>query len=374
MVKDEEVKPIRKRAKNLPDIMFFSAAITLSVIGFISVSSASAAEGYRLFHNVFYFTIRHIIFLITGILALIIFTYFNYRALKKISLPMLILSTILLGIVLIPQFGSLAGGARRWFRIGPLSFQPSEFARFAIIIYLGVKLSLSQNNVRDSLENFLKVWLLPLVLCVLIILEPHFSMSILLIITVGIFIFICGAKMLHLISVGLMFIPVAIGLIIKYPYRARRILAYLDPFTDPSDKGYHIIQSLKAIIKGGFFGVGLGEGTQKLGYLPEPHTDFILAIIAEELGFIVVAVILLLFFIIAWRGFKIASQSSNKKGSLLASGLTLFLVIPAMINVAVITGLIPSTGIPLTYISYGGTSLLFAFIATGIILNISRQL
>lgn len=274
--------------------------------------------------------------------------------------------------MLIPGIGIVRGGARSWIGIGAFSIQPSEFMKMGLIIYLAAYLSHHQKQMKSFLKGFLPPILLVMVAFGCIMLQPDLGTGMVLVATCMLMIYVNGAKLNHFIAMLSVGLAGFIGLIASAPYRIKRITAFLNPWEDPLGDGFQIIQSLYAIGPGGLLGVGLGKSLQKYFYLPEPQTDFIFAILGEELGFIGGVIMLVLFALLFWRGTYIALLAPDQFSRLLALGIVFMLTIQVMINVSVVIGLIPVTGITLPFLSYGGSSLTLTLISVGILLNISK--
>jgi len=359
--------------KRSPDLWLFIAVILLLAIGICMVFSSSYIMAYKWYGDSYYFLKRQLIYAIIAILAFFFAIYADYHCYKKLNIPILILSITLLSMVYIPGIGRTAGGASRWIKIGFFSFQPSEIAKFALILYMAE--SLTRKQIKD-VETFIRGVLPPLIIMLIMFLlilnEPDFSTSLIILGISFIMLFIGGTKVIQLYALIIAAIPLGIFILSREEYRRTRLLSFLDPWKDPLDSGFHIIQSLLALGSGGIFGIGLAESKQKYFYLPDQHTDFIFSIIGEELGFIGTAVIIILFTVLLWRGFCIALDSSDQFGTLLAAGITSMIVFQSIINIGVVTKMIPTTGITLPFISYGGSSLIVNMFCAGILLNISR--
>src|SRR5665648_796907 len=333
--------------KKSPDLWLFIVVILLMAIGICMVLSSSYIMAYKWYGDSYYFLKRQLIYAIIALIAFFCAINTNYHFYKKITLPILVLSIILLSMVYIPSIGRTAGGASRWVKIGFFSFQPSEIAKFALILYMAESLTRKQ---AEDIKTFIRGVLPPLIIMFVI----------------------GGTRVIQLYALIVAAIPLGIMVLSREEYRRTRLLSFLDPWKDPLDSGFHIIQSLLALGSGGIFGIGLAESKQKYFYLPDQHTDFIFSIIGEELGFIGTVVIIILFTILLWRGFRIALDSSDEFGTLLAAGITSMIVFQSIINIGVVTKMIPTTGITLPFISYGGTSLIVNMFCAGILLNISR--
>ena len=355
------------------DFWIFVTVLLLLALGVSMVYSASSYYASRKFGNKEYYLIRQLIWATIGIIAMLVVSRIDYRRLAQFSPILMLVSIVLLILVRIPGIGSNVNGAWRWFNFGFASFQPSEMAKLSIVLFLSF--SLSRKN--DILESFWK-GLVPYLLVIgiidaLLMLQPHFSATILVTGVAVIILFTAGAKIWHFILLAVPAVPLVIYLIMTEEYRLKRFLTFLDPFKDPTDAGYQIINSLYAIGSGGIFGKGIGQSVQKHLYIPEPHTDFIFSIAAEELGFIGATTILLLFLVLIWRGIRVAMYAQDTLGSLIAVGMTSLISLQVIVNVAVVTSSMPVTGMPLPFFTAGGSSLAFLLVGIGMLLNISRH-
>ncbi len=363
---------IDTRRKGEPDIILFIIVFVLVGIGIAMSYSASAVFSQKAFGDSFYFLKRQVIWFIIGFIALLIFQEIDYRIYKRYTKIMLIASFVLLVLVLIPGIGHSAKGSLRWLGFGSLKFQPSEFVKIGIVVYLAKVFSSEKGGVVNHVLQLLIPMLIIATIFVLIMLQPDFSTAVDLLFVSVLILFVSGFPLFYIMTLFLISIPMFYLLIYQVDYRRERFLAYLNPWSDRFGIGYHIIQSFIAFKKGGFLGVGLGHGTQKLKRLPEPHTDFIFAVIAEESGLLGTIFIVVLYCTIFWRGFTISLSAPDEFGRLLAIGLTLLIVVQAFINVAVVSGNLPTTGMPLPFLSYGGSSLISNMISVGILLYVSR--
>lgn len=354
-----------------PDYIIFFTVIALLGLGIVMVYSSSAVSAYVNYHDSYYFLKRQLIWVVLGIAALLVTMNIDYHAWRKLSKPILVLTIILLILVLVPGFGKVVNGARRWLGFGSLYLQPSELAKLSMILFSAEYLARRQEKITLFVKGLGPILLLLLAIFGLILKEPDLGTALAIGGTVFILIFASGAKIAHLLSLGVAGVAGIVAAIIVEPYRLRRLMAFSNPWADPLDTGYHIIQSLYAIGSGGLFGVGLGRSREKFLYLPEPHTDFIFAILGEELGFIGTITVILLFFLFAWRGFKVAISAPDLYGSMLAAGITTMIILQALMNIAVVTASMPVTGIPLPFISFGGSALIFTLAGVGVLLNIS---
>lgn len=355
------------------DYVLLSIVIIFYGIGIVMVFSASINEGMKL-NNYTYFLQRQIMWVLMSIISCIIFIFIDHTALARYKKPLVWGIIILLLMLLLPPLikAGIVHPSKRWFRFGGMGFQPSEFAKIVLIIYLASILSKKGGKINDFYRGFLPPFLVVFVISFLVFLEPDFSTAFILFFMSILMFFIVGIRSLSIISLILISIPAVYLMVSGKGYRKERIMGFLNPWSDPTDKGYQIIQSFKAFAYGGFFGVGLGKSIQKMKYLPIPHTDFIFAIIAEEMGFFGVILIIILYMLFAYRGFTIAYSQKGSFEFLLAFGITSLIVWEAIFNIAVVTGMLPSTGISLPFLSYGGSNLLANSILAGILLNLSK--
>lgn len=357
-----------------PDFVIFFTVIALLGFGVIMVYSSSAVSAYVNFNDSYYFLKRQIVWAALGIAAMLVTMNMEYHVWKRFAKPLLAVTLLLLILVLIPGLGKVVNGARRWLGFGSLYLQPSEFAKLSMVLFSASSLAFCQERITHFVKGLLPQLVILLVVFGLILKEPDLGTALAIGGTVFILLFTAGAKMTHLIGLGIIGIVGIIGAIIAEPYRLKRLFAFSDPWADPLNSGYHIIQSLYALGSGGIFGVGLGRSREKFLYLPEPHTDFIFAILGEEFGFIGTFTVIVLFFLFAWRGFRVAVSAPDIYGSILAAGLTTMIILQALMNVAVVTASMPVTGIPLPFISFGGSALIFTLAGVGILLNISKYI
>ncbi|TDF96685.1 stage V sporulation protein E [Paenibacillus piri] len=360
------------KARSAPDATMLICTLMLLVIGVVMVYSASAVLAFHEFGDYYYYLKRQLLFAVLGVAAMIFTMNVDYLIWKKYAKIALIVCFILLAAVLIPGIGVIRGGARSWLGIGSFGVQPSEFMKIGMILYLSKLLSEQQNKI----TLFTKGLLPPLGLVAsafgLIMLQPDLGTGVVLVGAALLIIYTSGARLLHLSYLAMVGLAGFVGLIIAAPYRLKRITSFLDPWQDPLDTGYQIIQSLYAIGPGGLVGLGLGMSRQKYNYLPEPQTDFIFSIIAEELGFIGGTFVLILFMLLVWRGIRTAITAPDTFGSLLATGIVGMIAVQVVINIGVVIGMFPITGITLPLISAGGSSLTLMLTSLGILLNISR--
>ena len=359
--------------KKSPDYCLFAVVIILLSIGTCMIFSSSFIMADKWYGDSYYFLKKQIIYAIIALIVLLFSMNIDYHFYKKVSTPLLIISIILLSAVFIPGVGRSAGGAVRWVKFGILSFQPSEIAKFALILYMSESMTRKgMNDLKTFAKGILPSLIVIGVIFVLILKEPDFSTALIILGISFVMLFIGGTKIIQLFTLMAAAIPMGALILLREEYRKVRLLAFLDPWKDPLDSGFHVIQSLVALGSGGITGVGLAESRQKFFYLPDQHTDFIFSIIGEELGFIGTVFIVVLFVLLLWRGYRIAVQSTDNFACLLATGITFVIVFQSMINIGVVTKMLPTTGITLPFISFGGTSLIINMLCIGILLNISR--
>ncbi|WP_175988832.1 stage V sporulation protein E [Bacillus sp. Marseille-Q1617] len=358
--------------KSTPDFILIIVTLTLLAVGLIMVYSASAVWADYKFDDSFFFAKRQLLFAAVGVFAMFFIMNVEYWTWKNWAKVLIIICFVLLVLVLIPGIGVLRNGSRSWIGVGAFSIQPSEFMKLAMIAFLAKYLSENQKYITSFRKGVLPSLLLVFSAFGMIMLQPDLGTGTVMVGTCVVMIFISGARVMHFAWLGIAGLAGFAALVLSAPYRIKRITSFLDPWEDPLNSGFQIIQSLYAIGPGGLFGLGLGESRQKFFYLPEPQNDFIFAILAEELGFIGGTFVLLLFSLILWRGVRIALGAPDLFGSFLAVGIVSMIAIQVMINVGVVTGLMPVTGITLPFLSYGGSSLTLMLMAVGVLLNISR--
>ncbi|HEY6972976.1 MAG TPA: putative lipid II flippase FtsW [Nitrospiraceae bacterium] len=347
--------------------------VTLALVGLVMVFSASAIVAGNRFHDSGFFLKRQVAWLAFGFLLLHLTSRIDYTLWKKLSIPILGCMVALLVMVLVPSLGVAAKGARRWLRLGPMSVQPAELAKLVSVIYLAAYLTKKEGKITLFQGGLLPALTIIGLLSGLILLEPDLGTVVVIgLVTVGLC-FLAGAKLSHLLGLALCAIPAVLVLVLGSGYRRQRLLTFLAPWKDASDAGFQITQSFLAFGSGGPFGVGLGEGKQKLFFLPEAHTDFVLALIGEELGLAGTATVILLFAVFVWRGFQIAARARMPFGRYLGMGITLLIGIQALVNAAVVTGLLPTKGLTLPFVSYGGSSVVVSLLGVGVLLSISRD-
>ncbi len=360
------------KQENHVNMPLLITTILLTMTGVIMVYSASQIWALYKHGDEYYYLWRQLIFAVMGILGMFVVSKIDYLIYKTHATKIFLFVLFLLIIVLLPGIGIVRGGARSWIGIGSFSIQPSEFMKIACIIFVSKYLSDYYKDMKKPLSVLLLLGVILLVFG-LIMLQPDFGTGMIIVATIVVMLFVAGVDLsyfIYLIIAGLAGIT---ALIISAPYRLQRIFAYLDPWSDPLGAGFQIIQSLYAIAPGGIFGVGFGNSIQKYFYLPEPQTDFIYAIIIEEMGFIGGVVILFLYTVFLLTSLKLSLNAKDLFGKFLALGITLTIFIQFFINIGVVIGLLPVTGVTLPFLSYGGSSLTVTLLSVGIILNISKH-
>jgi len=342
-------------------------------IGVVMIYSSSAVYALERFGDNLFFLKRHLLSLVLGVILGLGFMVIDLNVLRKYSIWLILASLLLLSFVVVPGLGLSMGGARRWLRIGSIQFQPVELIKPLYLLYLAD--FLDRKALKKNLFSgvYLPLLLVICALCGLVLLQPDLGSSIELAVIGLIMLFVYGARVKYLIFTFATGVPLLCLLILRSHYQMLRILAFIDPWKDPRGTGFQMIQSFIALGSGGFFGVGLGNSMQKLFYLPASHTDFIFSIIGEELGFLGAALVVSLFAILVWKGMRIAFKKDSEFSRLLAFGISLMIGLEVIINIGVTTGLLPTKGLPLPFLSYGGSSLVAHLVLIGILLNLGRE-
>jgi cell division protein FtsW len=354
------------------DVTLLLITVTLMGIGLVMLYSASSIVAQQRFGDALYFVKRQVFFALAGLAVLVVSTNVPYRLYRALTYAILAFCLLGLVLVLLPQVGHQVGGARRWLRFGPVSVQPAEFAKLALIIFAAYSLAKKEDRLDEFAIGYLPHLLVGAVLVGLVVVQPDLGTAVTLAMLMFLLLVVAGVRLRYLGATILAGIPLLALAITRVSYRWERLLAFINPWRDPTDTGFQLIHSLFALGSGGLFGMGLGSGQQKLFYLPEPHTDFILAVIGEETGLAGVCLVLLLYCLLISKGVRIALRAPDRYGTYLAFGLTMVIGLQAFIHAAVVMGLLPTKGLPLPFISYGGTSLLTNCAATGMLMNISR--
>ncbi len=358
-------------ARNLR-INLFTVSVILICIGIVMIYSSSSIYAWERYKDGFFFLKRHLLFLLIGIVLTFLVMCIDYHRFRRFAKPLLAISIILLILVLIPGIGREVSGARRWFRFKIISFQPSELASLAVIIYIADFIARKGDLIKTFVRGFLPAMCVLGFCALLILVEPDLGTTMALTVVVFIMLFVAGTRPAYLLSLVLASFPALYILIFSVSYRRARIMAFLNPWLDPKGSGFQIIQSQIAMGSGGLFGVGLGHSKQKLFFLPAAHTDFIFSIIGEELGLLGTLGVVILFIIFIQQGIKIIKSAPDKFSYFLALGLVSMITLRAAINIGVSCGVLPTKGLPLPFISYGGSSFVFDLVAVGILINIAR--
>ncbi|MFA5146093.1 MAG: putative lipid II flippase FtsW [Candidatus Omnitrophota bacterium] len=350
----------------------FFIMMTLSAVGVVMIYSTSAIYAYEKMGDSLYYLKRHLTYLGIGMVMMVLAMVVNINTLKRLAKPILLVSVALLVLVLIPHIGRETAGARRWFKVGMINFQPSEFAKIAVILYIADFMSRKERLAKSFIYGYMPPVMVLGLTVGFILLEPDLGTAIAISVISMIMLYTSGVRVSHIAASFLASLPVLYLLLFSVPYRKKRIMAFLNPWADKRGTGFQIIQSFVALGSGGLLGVGLGQSRQKLFYLPASHTDFIFSIIGEELGFLGAASIVILFMLFVWQGMKIVFRSEYTFERLLSLGVVSLIALEAIINIGVSAGALPTKGLPLPFISYGGSGLIFHFIAVGLLLNVAR--
>ncbi|ACD23289.1 MULTISPECIES: stage V sporulation protein E [Clostridium] len=365
------VSKLKKKNMGQIDYGIFYSVVLLLAVGVVMVYSASSY--YAMFKNndSMYFLKRQLVWAVLGMIVLCTTMSIDYHKIKKYTLWLMIgCVPLLLVVFLFPG----VNGAQRWIQIGPMSFQPSELAKYVVVLFLAKGIEMKGDGIKNFTTGIVPYLGVSGIYAALVLAEKNLSIASVIMIVTFIVLFSAGGRIKHLFGiVAPLMVSAAVIFTVGEPYRRARMLNFIDPWKDPTGNGYQLIQSFYALGAGGVTGLGLGQSRQKTLYMPEPHNDFIFAIIGEELGLIGCLCIITLFIVFIWRGIKVAMSAKDTYGTLLAIGITSVIAVQSLINIAVVTGSMPVTGVPLPFISYGGTSLVINMAAMGVLLNISRQ-
>ncbi len=354
------------------DRILFIATLLLVSVSVVMVYSASAVLALERFHQPYMYLTKQVLWMVLGLAVMVVAMRVDYRLYRNEPLVWGVLAVVAVLLVAV-LFSAPVNGARRWFGIGGFGVQPSEAAKIAAVLFLAMMLERRMHRINELKYSLLPVALVIAPLVGLILLQPDFGTSMSLLLIAAVMIFAAGLDYRYLVGTLLLALPTIYLVLVSAPYRRRRLLAFWDPWADPLGDGFHVIQSLIAVGTGGVFGKGLMAGVQKLFYLPEPHTDFIYAVIAEELGLVGATALVICFCVITWRGLRIAVRAPDGFGAFLAIGLTTMIAVQAFVNISVVLGLLPTKGIPLPLVSAGGSSLLINLLGMGILMNISQH-
>ena len=355
------------------DVQLLFPVLFLVGIGIVMVYSASSALAIKKFGSDYFFLKKQALFAFAGVVVLVVSRHFPYRYYRILAYPLLGLSLVLLAVIQFTNLGLSVGGSIRWLQLGSFSFQPSELARIALVIYLAYSMEKKREKIKNFSIGFIPHVMVLGVFVVLIFMQPDFGSVVILGALTWIMLFIGGVRFSQLFASLLVILPVGYLFLINAEYRVKRILGFLNPWEYPADEGYQMVHSLMAFGTGGLWGTGIGKGYQKLFYLPEPHTDFIFSVIGEELGLLGVLIIIGLYAWIVMRGIAIARKAQDLFGAYLAVGLTVAMGLQIVVNMGVALGLLPTKGLTLPLLSYGGTSLLINMASIGILMNISAS-
>jgi len=354
------------------DRVLFTTTLLLVCVSIVMVYSASAVVALERFDQPYLFLTKQAMWSVLGLAVLAIAMRIDYRTYRNDVFVWGALGIVCL-LLLLVFFSPPVNGTRRWFNLGGLGIQPSELAKISAVFFTALILERRMHRIDELKYSLLPIAIVVGVMFGLIVLEPDYGTAISLLLIIGLMVFAAGLNYRYLVGSALVALPVLYIVLISAPYRRRRLLAFLDPWADPLGDGFQVIQSMIAVGTGHVFGKGLMGGVQKLFYLPEPHTDFIYAVISEELGLIGATAVLICFCVIAWRGARIALRAEDTFGSFVALGLTAMIAVQALVNISVVLGLLPTKGIPLPLVSAGGSSLLINLLAIGVLLNVSQH-
>jgi len=359
--------------ENKYDVGLIVAVSTLIGIGIIMIYSSSSVFSEKHYKTQYYFIFKHMVYVLLGIGAMIYCSIVDHQKLRKVSYILLLVTFILLLLSLVGPLSIRLGGSRRWVSLFGFMFQPSELAKLALIIHLAHSISKRGDKIKSFGFGFAPNIIIASVLLILILIQPDFGTTFTLGTIVFLMLFVGGVRISYILAIVFSSIPLVYYLVMHFDYRRKRVMSFLNPWEDPLHSGFQIIQSFIAIHSGGITGLGLGEGKQKLFYLPQAHTDFIFSHIAEEIGLAGGFIIIFLFFVIFIKGMMLSCKLRDKFASLLCFGLTIIIVLQALINIAVVIGLVPTKGLTLPFISYGGSSLIMSMCAAGLLFNLSKN-
>lgn len=355
------------------DLVLLACTLALLALGLVMIASASAVFGKANYHSMFYFLERQLVFAAVGLGAMWLGWRIDYRSYRSLVYPALIATLLLLVALLVPGLGTHVDGATRWFRLGGISFQPSELAKLALVLYLAHSLARKQEHIRSFSIGFLPHLLVAGLLAALVLKQPDLGSAAILLAVALLLLFVSGARISYLLIAVLTAAPVAYQQIVGTPWRLRRMIAFIDPWAFRDTTGYQVSESLISVGSGGVFGLGLGGGKQKLLFLPAAHTDFIFAITGEELGLIGLLAVVLLFALLVLRGVRAALGAADLFGTYLAFGLSATIGLQAVLHMTVVLGMVPTKGIGLPFYSYGGSALVVQLFAVGVLLNVAAR-
>lgn len=361
----------KKTSVNNIDHTFLVIVLMLLAFGLVMVFSASSASAHYIKGDATYFFKRQLLWVFLGLISMYFTSKVSYKILYRYTNLLFVISIVLL--LLVPLIGVSSNGAKRWLGVGSITFQPSEIAKLTVILFLAKSISRDPTSVNKFKDGFLKYMIIIAVVAGIVLTEPHMSGAMVIVLAGCAVLFVAGFKGRYFVGMASCGIPAVIALAVLSPYRLKRVTSFLNPFADKLGDSWQIVQSLYAIGSGGLFGLGLGQSRQKFLYIPEPQTDFIYAIICEELGFVGAVFVILLFLALIWKGIVIARKAPDTYSALTVSGIIALVAVQVLMNIAVVTSTMPVTGVPLPFFSYGGSSILFLLTEMGIVLNISRN-
>ncbi len=354
-------------------VTLVATVVALNVVGLVMVMSASSVVALENYGSSWVFVQRQVLWTVLGLTAFVLASRFDYRNLRRISIPLLVVVAGLLVLVFIPGLGVHASGSSRWIGIGSFTFQPSELAKLAIVIFVADLLVRRSDDIGEWRLVLRPVLLVFGAFALLVLRQPDMGTTVILALIVGALLFVGGIRLRQLVPLAAVGLTAAVVLALSASYRRARVLSFLDPFADAGNTGYQAVQSLIALGSGGLFGVGLGAGRQKWLFLPNAHTDFIFAVIGEELGLLGAFLVVALFAVLGVLGLRTAVRAPDRFGELIAIGITVWIVGQAVINIGATVGLLPITGVPLPFVSFGGSALVFTMAAAGVLVNVARQ-
>lgn len=365
-----DVAPSASLPRFREDLWLWLPMLILIGLGFTMIYSASSEKAFKAFHTEYFYLLRQMRYAGIGICVMAMARFFPYRLLAGLAYPILFAACALLGAVLVTSYGHTAGGALRWLKLGPLTFQPAEFAKYALIIYMAYSLNRKHEQIKVFSIGFVPHVVVLGIFAILLLAQPDFGSLLILIMISWMMMFVGGVSLLHLLLPSLVVVPGLIWVMLSESYRVSRLTSFLDPWADQLGAGYQVCRSLMAFGNGGLFGKGLGNGRMKLDYIPESHTDFIFSVLGEEVGLMGVVLVLALFAVLFWRGVAIGIGAKDRFGGYLAIGISMALGLQVIINTGVTLSLLPPKGLTLPFLSYGGTSLVMNMAALGILMNI----
>lgn len=354
-------------------ISIFTIVTVLVCVGTVMIYSASAIYAYGSVGDSTYFLKRHLLYLLIGVIMMLSAMVVDLKALRRYAKPIMILAALLLVLVLIPHIGRETAGARRWFRVGMVNFQPSELAKIAVMIYMADLIARKSELMKSFFHGYMPAIISLGAVVGLVLLEPDLGTAVTISLVCFIMMYVGGVRPSYIVASFLASLPLLYALLFRVAYRRKRMMIFMNPWADKRGTGFQIIQSFIALGSGGLFGIGLGQSRQKLFYLPASHTDFIFSIIGEELGFLGTASVVLLFMLLVWEGMKVAFRAAGIFERMLSLAVVSLIAIEAIINIGVTAGALPTKGLPLPFISYGGSGLIFHLVAVGLLLNVAKS-